>query len=819
MTRLHSLLQRQLRRTNLSIENLPREVAELVASVNEAYFQFDDDRGMLERSLDLSSHELLQANQEMRALFQAIPDLLFRLDREGRIVECRGGKEGFYLQPKELVGKRFQDLPVRDPALRFAEALAAVHETRGVLSVEYSLGMPEGERFYEVRFIPLQDGQTIAIVRDITARKKAADELYHSQQMLKLVLDNIPQRVFWKDRRSVYLGCNRSFAQDTGLRDPEEVIGRDDFAFVFRESADLYRADDALVMETGASKLNFEEPQDRPGSTALWLRTSKVPLCDRRGQVIGILGTYEDITEQKRAEEALRQSEERYRIAAETTGQLIYDWSPGSGAVRWAGAIEVLTGDPPEEFARLQRDGWAERIHPDDREAAAQALRNAVETGADFRAEYRFRRRDGSYLHMEDNGAFVKDEAGRPSRMLGAMKDISERVRAREEREKAEEQLRQAAKMEAVGRLAGGVAHDFNNILTGILGYTELLIDSVAVSDPMHVELAEIHRAAKRAASLTAQLLAFSRKQIIDPKVLSLGELISASSKMVERLIGADIELIFVAGEKPDRIKADPGQIEQVLVNLAVNARDAMPDGGQLTIEISLVAIDEAYCAFHSDARPGHYVQLTVSDTGCGMSEETLEHLFEPFYTTKERGRGTGLGLSTIYGIVRQNNGFITVYSQLGHGSAFRIHLPRVFQKADVLPKWAATTLPSGHETVLLVEDEEVVRNLARQILGRQGYKVLVAANGLEACALSEGQEAEIDLLLTDVVMPQMDGKQLYERLRRSHPTLKVLFMSGYTEETIVHRGLLDQGTNFLQKPFTLDILVRRVRQVLDPPR
>ncbi len=817
MESLHSLLRRQLKRHGLVLTDLPRPWRDFIASVDAAYRQSDDDRATIERSLDLSSQELLQANAELRALFQAIPDLLFRLDVDGRIVDCRGGMgSSFFLPPRDLIGKKFGDIPYHGLGARFAELLQRVHELKTVLSAEYTLPMPDGERHYEARFIPMPDGQTITIVRDITQRRRDEEELYRSRQMLQLVLDNIPQRVFWKDRECRYLGANRSFAKDAEVDDPQELIGRTDDEMPWRVNAEHFRADDREVMESGRPKLSFEEPMDRPDGTRTWMRTSKAPLVDQQGQVFGVLGTFEDITAQKQAAEALRQSEERYRIATENTGQLIYDLNTETGEFSWAGAVEALTGYSPEEFAHVNVATLAEMIHPDDSLRVSEALSMAMQQGTGFHAEYRLRRRNGSYIPIEDTGAFVSGGEGQPIHMFGAMKDISERMQVQEERQRAEERLRQAAKMEAIGRLAGGVAHDFNNILTGIVGYAELLMDSLDGSDPMLAEVSEIHRAAGRAASLTAQLLAFSRRQIIDPRVLDLNELVNSSSRMIERLIGEDVHLSLAFGDNLGRVRADRGQIEQVLVNLAINARDAMAQGGRLTIETANVELNQAFCAKYPDATPGPYVMLSVADTGVGMSPETLEHLFEPFFTTKERGRGTGLGLSTVYGIARQNGGLVTAHSELGRGSIFRLYLPRVASESEEQAPSTGRTLPSGRETVLLVEDEEVVRTLANKILSRQGYRVTVATDGAQACEIAEETNGHFDLLLTDVIMPGMNGKQLYERLRANQPDLKVLYMSGYTEETIAHRGLLEPGTNFVQKPFSLETLTRRVREVLD---
>jgi PAS domain S-box-containing protein len=386
-------------------------------------------------------------------------------------------------------------------------------------------------------------------------------------------------------------------------------------------------------------------------------------------------------------------------------------------------------------------------------------------------------------------------------------------------RRQIEAQLRQAQKMEAIGTLAGGVAHDFNNILTTIIGYADLMLMNIDTDKPLTEEIKEIKIAGERAAALTRQLLAFSRKQIVQPKVLDLNKLLTGIEKMLVRLIGEDIEILMIPESALWKIEIDPGQMEQVIMNLVVNAKDAMPIGGKLTIETANMDLDDSYFSEHGvvEERPGSYVMLAVSDTGIGMDKEVQEHIFDPFYTTKEKGKGTGLGLSTIYGIVKQNNGFIWVYSEPDKGSTFKIYLPKV--KGDVKEEEIEQTPVenlSGSETVLIVEDDDSLRKLTRTILKQKGYKILEAENGEDALRVSKEHEGPIDLLITDVVMPKMSGKETAERLQPLHPQMKVIYMSGYTDDAIVHRGVLARGLNFLDKPFSSEGLVRKVREVLD---
>jgi len=541
------------------------------------------------------------------------------------------------------------------------------------------------------------------------------------------------------------------------------------------------------------------------------------PFTDRDERALSGLADHAAVAlRNARLFQALRNSEE-FLARAQAVAQ-IGSWvsAPGpTGALSWSREVFRIFGVREDEFDGTAQEFFA-RVHPDDVEAVRRASEEAVADGRPYTVEHRIIRPDGTVRWVHERADILRDEQGRVTRMIGIVQDITDRRAAEDALRQSEAQLRQSQKMEAVGRLAGGVAHDFNNLLTVITGRTQLLLAQIGADTARRRELELIEQTAERAASLTSQLLAFSRKQVRQPTLLDLNAAVGALAGFLRRLIGEDIELTLRPTLDLPPVHADRAQLEQVLVNLAVNARDAMPGGGKLTFESSNVVLDEAYAKTNPDVEPGSYVMIAVSDTGTGIPAAIRDRVFEPFFTTKEPGRGTGLGLSMVYGFVRQSLGHIKIYSEERHGTTIRIYLPRAGAQSPLSsPASDDTTLPGGKETILVVEDDKLVRDYVLTQLGSLGYATLSAGTAAAALDLIDGG-ASFDLLFTDVIMPGgMNGRQLADEVTRRRPTVKVLFTSGYTENAIIHHGRLDPGVTLLAKPYRKRDLARTIRDVL----
>ena len=656
--------------------------------------------------------------------------------------------------------------------------------------------------------------RTMATIEDITERKQTEEALRESEQNFRTLADS-GQALIWTsgtDKLCNYF--NRVWLAFTG-RSLEQEMGNgwaegvhpDDFQRCLDTYVGAFERREEFCMEY---RLRRHDGEYR------WLLDEGAPRCNSKGEFIGYIGHCLDITDRKQAEEALRESEAELELALRSAHMGAWYWDIPADRRSFDDQVCHLLGLNPETFGGTAAEFFA-AVHPEDHEKLAAALSRTIAQHVPYAPEYRAVWPDGTIHHISARGRLVRDEGGQPQRISGIIWDITETKRAEEEKAKLENQLQQAQKMESVGRLAGGVAHDFNNMLAAILGYAEIALGQVDPAQPLHEDLVEIRRAAERSAELTRQLLTFARKQTVAPRVLDLNDTVSGMLKMLQRLIGEDIHLEWHPAANLWAVKVDPSQIDQILANLCVNARDAIADVGKITIESRNKIFDEEYCIDHGGFAVGEYVMLAVSDDGRGMDKATRAHIFEPFFTTKGVGEGTGLGLATVYGAVRQNNGFINVYSEPGAGTTFAVYLPRHADEVEpARPQSAAGPALRGQETILLAEDEPAVLKLTTKLLEAQGYTVLVAHGPVEAMRIARQYSGEIRLLMTDVVMPEMNGRDLANNISALHPHLKRLFMSGYTANVIVHHGVLDVGVQFIQKPFSARDLAAKVREVLD---
>ncbi len=649
------------------------------------------------------------------------------------------------------------------------------------------------------------------VFESILEHQQALSQLRELSSQQRVILNAISAGItYFRNRQLQWY--NPAFERMLGY-EGVDLAGRD-ARFLYANEEDYRRVGEEGYdqLEKGGVYCADIPLKKRDGST-VWTLLMGQAIEPAHPQEGSIWSMY-DTTQRRQAEQALRESEERFRQLLKSSSDIIAVVDSQGRCTSINGPLERVLGYWPDELLGQELNGY---IHPEDRDDALRDLLEVQErSGPPVRAEYRARHQNGTWVPLETISTNLLDNPA-VSGLVINIRDISERKAAEEEQAKLQDQLQQAMKMEAIGRLAGGIAHDFNNLLTALTGDIELVKMDLDPADPLMPYLEDASQATASAADLTRQLLAFSRRQIIEPKVLNLNDLVDNLHKMLGRVIGEHISMQTKLHSDLGAVKVDPGQFDQVLVNLVVNARDAMPDGGTLVIETANAELDEHYCQIHSEIRPGPYVLLAVSDTGCGMDQATQQRIFEPFFTTKPKGGGTGLGLSTIFGTVKQAQGTIEVYSEIGQGSTFKVYLPRVDQAATKLIRASAPThLPRGTETVLLVEDEDSVRELSRTVLSRLGYEVLSASNGGEALLLAEEQGRHIDLLMTDVVMPGLNGRTVADRLQALHPELKVLFTSGYTEDVIVHQGIVDEKTNFLSKPYSMQALATKLRTILE---
>ncbi len=642
----------------------------------------------------------------------------------------------------------------------------------------------------------------VRAMRYATERKRAMEELRKSEEYFRSLIENALDIITVLDMAGSIRYSSPSLERILGYR-PAALHGTNLLALIHPEDCECFLAKLKAEENLAGFPQQFQfRLRHHDGSWRVLEAIGKRAGDD--SPVGGFVMNSRDITERTQAGIALQEANETLRAVIETSPLAIYSLDLQANVKSWNHAAENIFGFSADEVM----DGPLPLVFPEHSVDFRFRFEQCIHGNRLVGNEERFQRKDGSAIEVSIWNALVRDANGNVTGIVAAVADNTER-------KKLEEQFRQSQKMEAVGRLAGGVAHDFNNLLTVITGYCQMMVDQLSPADPMSEDLQQVLKTADRATTLTKQLLAFSRQQIVLPKVVALDALIRDMDHILKRLAGEDIELRIEGS--CGKVRVDPGQIEQVIVNLAVNARDAMPGGGKLIIETVDRDFDEFSAQYAQGLAPGPYVLMAVSDTGTGMDAVTRSHLFEPFFTTKERGRGTGLGLSTSYGIVKQNQGAILVYSEPGLGSTFKIYLPRVDEPSIVQAQQPAERVNfRGTETVLVVEDEEGVRRVLLEMLQQAGYRVLGACGGQEAIEMCRASDDPVQVLITDVVMPKMGGRELAARIRQVTPGIRVLFVSGYADSVVLHHGALEADTHFLQKPFTVEQLGRKVREVLE---
>ncbi len=673
---------------------------------------------------------------------------------------------------------------------------------------------PDGShRWVTVRGATEQDqsGQVIVLhgtVQDITERKIVEETSQRNRQILQLFVEHAPAAIAMFDTEMRYISVSDRFIADYGLTAGREIIGKSHYE-VFSEIPERWKDIHRRCL-LGATERCAEDPFLRPNGKTDWIRWEIRPWLDQSGTIGGVVLFSEVVTEQVDYAAKLKASEKKFRDIFNKHAAIKLIIDPDTGNIVDANeAAEKFYGWSGEQL-RSKKIQDINTLSPDQIQIEIEKVQNQQRV----HFEFRHRLADGSIKDVEVYSSTI-DIQGK-THIHSIIHDISAKKQAEKDQEKLREQLTQAQKMESVGQLAGGVAHDYNNMLSVIMGYAELAMEKTSAESAMHDDLQEILNAARRSSDITRQLLAFARKQTIAPEVLNLNQTVDGVLKMLRRLIGEDVDLSWLPGNGLWAVKMDPSQVDQILANLCVNGRDAIAGVGKITIETDNVTFDQAYCDDHYGFIPGQYAVLAVSDDGCGMTKETLVHIFEPFFTTKGIGEGTGLGLATVYGIVKQNRGFINVYSEPGKGTTFRLYFPRHIGKVAETAIAGQAAIPGGKgETILLVEDEQAIRRLGQRMLENLGYVVLVASTPKEAIRLAEENMGRIDVLITDVVMPEMNGRDLANQLHSLYPGMLILFMSGYTSNVIVHRGVLDDGVNFIAKPFSKKDLANKIHHMI----
>jgi PAS domain S-box-containing protein len=756
--------------------------------------------------IDRAEKPLAESHSFLSSLLDHTPAPIYVVGRDGkyRLVN-RSWEQKVSRSREEAVGKTRADLWPAETARAMGEIDKYIIRTGEPLVTEESLDTSEGHRLYQSVKFPVFDagGQVDAvggISLDITGIKSTEVALRDSERRYQTLTEVSPVGIFYADPQGRCIYVNERWCEIAGLSG-EEAAGKGWVRALHAD--DRERVLDEWRRASEESRhFKSEYRVERPDGEIAWVFAQGVAETTPGGSVAGYVGTITDITELRRAQEGLS----RLASIVESSDDAILSCTTDGRITSWNSGAEKTYGYRAVEAMGRSISFLIPPDRPDD---TLLILENVTRPESVHNYEVLHVKRDGKSIIVSLTVSPIRDSAGL---VIGASliaRDVTGSHQLQEE-------LRQAQKMDAIGRLAGGIAHDFNNLLTAINGYSDLTLMNLTKGDPTYENIAEIRKSGERAASLTRQLLAFGRKQLLQPRVLDLNVIISEMNKMLRRLIGEHIDLVTNSAPGLGTVRADPGQIEQIIVNLAVNARDAMQEGGTLTIETGNVPEQEGTLIHGPDGSVRSWVFIKVTDTGCGMDLVTLSRIFEPFFSTKGQGKGSGLGLSTVYGIVKQSGGHILAESTVGSGSCFKIYLPKIEASEDALiPRSMNSPEPEGWETILLIEDEDTVRHLASHVLRMHGYRVLEARHAAEALKIAKGHDDAIHLMLTDVVMPKMNGRQLAESLAPFRPGMKVIYMSGYNDDIILNAGL-GPRIAFLQKPFPPNLLVEKVRRVLD---
>ena len=762
-----------------------------------------------------------EAEKALRGILEASPYRVFAVDESGRIVFDSPAVEALTgYTPEETHGTRIgieeavdpEDVPILREG--FQAALRGERAETGPVRVIRKDGQIRRVRVVWAPLVSAEGypARAIGVMVDCTAEVEAQEQLRRSEKRYRTLLETLPAAVLVVNRAGDIVVANRTAKVWTGLSE-DKLHGWNLAQFLEPADLEVMRERMSRLFAEGKVEGTWRYRVRLPSGEGRWVESASVRLDEDDAEPLALVIVW-DVTEQERSRSELELSQQRFKALFDNVPEAIFVFDAQTYRILDVNRVATERyGYTKEEFVRMT----ILDIRPQQEVTVIKRLLSGAQPGEPglLPGEYWHRRKDGSVFPVAIYRQVLDLEGQRI--VIAVAVDLTERKRSEEEKRRLQQQLLQAQKLEAIGTLAGGVAHDFNNILTGIIGLADLIMLDSPSDSSLYRDAQEIKKAANRAATLVRQLLAFSRRQLMQPQRVSLNDVVLDMSRMLRRLIGEDVELKQVLAENLPPVKADPGQIEQVIANLAVNARDAMPEGGELLLETSLVVLDSHYCETHPWARPGKYVLLTVSDTGVGMDPTVRERIFEPFFTTKERGQGTGLGLSVVYGIVKQHDGLIHVYSEPGRGTTFRIYLPALEGESE--PLHHTESVPrviQGSETVLVVEDEEIVRALAVRALERAGYRVLEAGNGEEALEVLSRRRGEVGLVFADVVMPVMGGRELYDRVREMYPDLPFLFASGYSLNGVHQRFVLEEGLDFIAKPYDPEQLLLRVRDLLD---